>query len=244
MDSRCLPVGPHTGPTISPGIPIYQALLTHPVLPPSPPPQVSDLRRQLEQAQAAAAEAAGNDVKLKRQAQTVAELAAFKSKLVTTESRLAKLQDRHAALQVRWAGGGGLARRALPTAGPGRGAGRAAAPSCCIMLVQPRSLLGTRDTDCLHVSSRHQLQHSMTGLCTRRPLFPPAAEAVPGSSADGGRVGGGRRAAPGAQGLCTDCFQGRAGMYVCTACAISWQERLPSALQMAAIAVRCGAASV
>ena len=62
---------------------------------------MADLRRQLEVAQAAAAEAAGNDAKLKRQAQTVAELAAAKSKLVTTESRLAKLQDRHAVLQVR-----------------------------------------------------------------------------------------------------------------------------------------------
>ena len=53
-------------------------------------------------AQAAATEAAGNDAKLKRQAQTVAELAAARSKLVTTESRLAKLQDRHAALQKQY----------------------------------------------------------------------------------------------------------------------------------------------
>lgn len=36
------------------------------------------------------------------QAQTVAELAAAKSKLVTTESRLAKLQDRHTALQQQY----------------------------------------------------------------------------------------------------------------------------------------------
>lgn len=64
--------------------------------------QVADLQRQLEQAQAQAAELAIADSKLKRQAQTVAELAAAQSKLLTTESRLAKLQDRHAALQQQY----------------------------------------------------------------------------------------------------------------------------------------------
>lgn len=77
-----------------------------PMTPPASVPtlhsQVADLQRQLSVAQQAAAEAAGNDAKLKRQAQTVAELAAAKSKLVTTESRLAKLQDRHAALQKQY----------------------------------------------------------------------------------------------------------------------------------------------
>lgn len=90
--------------------------------------QVADLRRQLEVAQAAAAEAAGNDAKLKRQAQTVAELAAAKSKLVTTESRLAKLQDRHAVLQVRCGGskGGctGLVPRHMALQRRGRRLGR------------------------------------------------------------------------------------------------------------------------
>ncbi len=76
--------------------------LPHALVSPPPPRQVADLQQRLDVAQAAATEAAGNDAKLKRQAQTVAELAAARSKLVTTESRLAKLQDRHSALQKQY----------------------------------------------------------------------------------------------------------------------------------------------